>query len=91
MAQTEPGAIHKPIYPEFGDEYDGEKMRQLVELLRLRDQTRPVAPVSKGWAMSNKTVDRVLDANSTSTAELADVLATLIDDLIDTGYLAGNV
>jgi hypothetical protein len=33
------------------------------------------------------TADRTLDADSTSTAELADVLGTLINDLRDRGVL----
>lgn len=91
MAQSKPGALNRPVYPDFGEEYDGHKLRQMAESLRLRDQTSPVVPISKGWVMTNKTIDRVLNADSTSTAELADVLATLIDDLKAAGYLAGNV
>ena len=42
-----------------------------------------------GWSgnQSNVTTDRAFDANSTSTAELADVLGTLIADLITKGVL----
>lgn len=42
-----------------------------------------------GWAgnQSNVTTDRAFDANSTTTAELADVLGTLIDDLINAGVI----
>ena len=43
--------------------------------------------VSSGWAMTNVVSDKVLDADSTSTAELADVLGTLITDLIAAGIL----
>jgi hypothetical protein len=47
------------------------------------------APVSQstGWAVSNLTPDKVLDCNSTSTAELADVLGTLITHLLSRGDL----
>ena len=45
-------------------------------------------PAQTGYAMTNVTVTRALDANSTSTAELADVLGTLIDDLKAAGRLA---
>jgi hypothetical protein len=38
--------------------------------------------------MSNVTITRVLDADSTSTAELADVIGTLIDDLKAVGRLS---
>ena len=40
-----------------------------------------------GYTITNKTEDRVLDCNSTSTAELADVVGTLIDDLKGVGRL----
>jgi len=42
-----------------------------------------------GWSgnQTNVTTDRTFDANSTSTAELADVLGTLIADLITKGVL----
>ena len=41
---------------------------------------------SYGWAgmQTNVTRTQTYDANSTSTAELADVLGTLIADLVDT-------
>ena len=35
----------------------------------------------ESFTITNRTVDRILDCDSTSTAELADVLATLIKDL----------
>jgi len=38
--------------------------------------------------MTNVTVTRVLDADSTSTAELADVIGTMIDDLKVAGILS---
>lgn len=51
-----------------------------LNLIDLNDQ-------STGWAMTNVTSDKVLDADSTSTTELADVLGTLIDTLKDYGIL----
>lgn len=42
---------------------------------------------STGWAMSNVTTDKVLDANSTTIDELADVVGTLIDQLKTYGIL----
>lgn len=43
---------------------------------------------STGWAMSNVTTDKVLDCNATSLDEVADVLATLIDDLKAAGIIS---
>lgn len=44
-----------------------------------------ILPNTDGWAnaQTNVTEDRAFDANATSTAELADVLGTLITDLIN--------
>tara|TARA_R110000787_G_scaffold92732_3_gene194794 strand:- start:523 stop:771 length:249 start_codon:yes stop_codon:yes gene_type:complete len=80
-------AIARPIYPSASEEYDPRQWNQLIELLRLRDMATPTVPFKTGYAMTNVTKDRVLDANSTTTAELADVLGTLIEDLKDAGYL----
>lgn len=44
---------------------------------------------STGWIISNKTADKVLNCDSTSLDELADVLGTLIDDLKSYGLLGG--
>ena len=53
---------------------------ELVRVIQAIDQ-QANTPVSTGWTMTNVTIDRALDADSTTTAELADVLATLINDL----------
>lgn len=45
----------------------------------------PLAP--KQYTTSNVTPDRTFDADSTSTAELADVLGTLISDLREAGLI----
>jgi|6_EtaG_2_1085325.scaffolds.fasta_scaffold02958_6 hypothetical protein len=45
-------------------------------------------PAGIGYAMSNVTPDRVLDVDSTTLAEVADVLGTLIDDLKDAGIIS---
>lgn len=42
---------------------------------------------STGYTLTNVTTDRVLDADSTTTAELADVVGTLIQDLQTKGDL----
>lgn len=42
---------------------------------------------AQDYTMSNVTTDRVLDADSTTLAEVADVLGTLVGDLIDQGIL----
>ena len=47
----------------------------------------PLAAQSTGWTTSNVTTDKTLDADSTSTAELADVVCTLIEALKTYGLL----
>lgn len=56
------------------------------EVRRIDERTKPN---SDGWAgnQSNVTEDRAFDANSTTADELADVLGTLIGDLINTGLI----
>lgn len=65
-------------------------MRIIQELvLRIRALEDRLADNTEGWAgsQSNVTTDRAFDADSTSTAELADVLGTLIQDLVDMGLI----
>ena len=40
-----------------------------------------------GWAVTNKTTDRTIDANG-AVAEIGDGLCTLIDDLIAKGIIS---
>ena len=44
-------------------------------------------PVAGGFTITNAVTDRAYDANSTTVEELADVLATLIDDLQTKGVI----
>ena len=46
-----------------------------------------LAASSARYTVTNVTDDRTYDANSTTTAELADVLGTLINDLRERGVL----
>lgn len=47
---------------------------------------KPSSPQT-GWAVTNKTEDRTIDANG-AVAEIGDGLATLIDDLIAKGVIS---
>lgn len=62
-------------------------VRELAEAVRLLEAR--IKDNTSGWAdsQSNVTITRGYDANATSTAELADVLGTLIVDLIDVGLI----
>ena len=50
----------------------------------------PTKVLPKTFTITNYTNDQALDCDATSTAELADVLATLIKELQDRGYLRGT-
>ena len=74
--------------PDPPDEYDPVYMRELVnqieEIHRLLTRN-----IGSGWQVSNVTADKAFDADSTTTAELADVLGTLVTQMKDRGLLAG--
>jgi|TARA_R110000751_G_scaffold114715_1_gene214094 hypothetical protein len=68
-------------------EYDQAWADRLVDQIEL--QFREVdRPASEGWTITNDTIDRALDCDSTSVAEVADVLGTLIKDLVQRGLLS---
>ena len=74
--------------PQAPDEYDVEYMTQLIDRLDQIHQLLARA-VGTGWQVSNVTADTVLNADSTTTAEIADVLGTLITQMKDRGMLGG--
>ena len=43
------------------------------------------------YAVTNRVVDRALDCNANSDLATADVLGTLIEDLIEAGVISGTV
>lgn len=67
------------------------ELARLVQQLaiKVREIDERTKPNVEGWAgnQSNVTADRAYDANASSTAELADVLGTLITDLINVGII----
>ena len=48
-------------------------------------------PTQDKYTITNLTTDRTYNANSTSTAELADILGTLIRDLEKLGFLKSEI
>ena len=64
--------------PQPPDQYDVDQVHQLL-----------ARAIGTGWQVSNVTADTVLNADSTTTAELADVLGTLITQMKDRGILGG--
>ena len=52
----------------------------------MRDETR-----QHEFTVTNRVVDRALDCNENSDLATADVLGTLIEDLIERGIISGTV
>jgi hypothetical protein len=67
--------------------YDARWANQLVNQLEMNLSNTNLAASSATYTMTNVTADRVLDADSTTLAEVADVLGTLINDLRDRGVV----
>lgn len=59
-------------------------MRALVEIQRWSNENS-AATIAQGFTVTNLTATRTYDADSTSTAELADVLGTVLSDLAKGG------
>jgi len=73
--------------PESQDEYSSHWARDLTRAL-VSMQTRMGQPYSTGWAApTNVTKTKTFDADSTTLAEIADVLGTLITDMKTCGVL----
>ena len=73
-------------FPDPQETYDTRWASDLTRSLR-DFQDSITSPVESGYTLTNVTTDRTLDANSTTLAEVADVLGTLIQDLINAGHL----
>ena len=66
--------------PQPPEQYDQRWATELVNSLELI-LTQMTQPAQSRWTTSNVTTTRTLNADSTTTAELADVLCTVIEDL----------
>jgi len=74
--------------PSPPEDYDPVYMAQLVDRLDIIHQLLTRA-IGTGWQVSNVTADTVFDADSTTTAELSDVLGTLVTQMKERGILGG--
>lgn len=73
--------------PQATQEYDADHFQQI--LTRLEERLAALeAPANRtAYSPSNVTTDRTFDADSTTLAEIADVLGTLLQDLKAKGIL----
>jgi len=74
--------------PQAPVEYNRAHMNRLINTLELQLSEINSSASSTPFQISNVTEDRILDANSTTVAELADVLGTLISDLKEKGVIS---
>ena len=73
--------------PRPGDQYDPQWAADLVRELE-NNAAEQAQPAGTGYTTpANLTATRTFDADATSTAELADVLGTLIEDLKSKGII----
>tara|TARA_R100001163_G_scaffold65749_2_gene64469 strand:- start:771 stop:1019 length:249 start_codon:yes stop_codon:yes gene_type:complete len=79
--------IRQGRLPSPPNSYDQRWANQLVRQLESNISATNLAASSSRYTVTNVTTDRALDADSTSTAELADVLGTLITDLRERGVI----
>ena len=79
--------IRQGSLPSPPSSYDQRWANQLTRQLEQNISSTNLAASSSRYTVTNVTIDRTLDADSTSTAELADVLGTLINDLRERGVI----
>jgi hypothetical protein len=80
-------SIRRGRLPSPPSEYGQRWANQLINQLEQNIAATNLAASSARYTVTNVTDDRTYDANSTTTAELADVLGTLINDLRERGVL----
>jgi len=79
--------VRRGRLPTPPNNYDSRWANQLVNQLELNLSSTNLAASKDRYTITNVTADRTYDADSTSTAELADVLGTLINDLRERGLI----
>lgn len=77
-----------PKLPAAPSNWDQAWASRLVNTLELQISSIQSSASSDPYQMSNVTIDRELDADSTTLAEVADVLGTLITDLKEKGVIS---
>ena len=73
--------------PSAPAEYNVRWGNTLINQLELNLSNTNLAASSDNYNVSNVTLDRTMDADSTTLAEVADVLGTLITDLKNRGVI----
>ena len=79
--------IRQGRLPSPPNTYDQRWANQLTRQLEQNISTTNLAASSARYTVTTVTTDRTFDADSTTTAELADVLGTLLTDLRERGII----
>ena len=79
--------IRQGRLPSPPNTYDQRWANQLPRQLEQNISTTNLAASSARYTVTNVTTDRTFDADSTTTAELADVHGTLLTDLRERGII----
>ena len=79
--------IRQGRLPSPPNTYDQRWANQLTRQLEQNISTTNLAASSARYTVTNVTTDRTFDADSTTTAALADVLGTLLTDLRERGII----
>lgn len=77
-----------PKLPMPPEEWNQGWGNRLINTLELQLRELQASASTENYQVSNVTTDRVLDADSTTLAEVADVLGTLITDLKERGVIS---
>jgi hypothetical protein len=77
--------------PDPPDQFNREWAAELTRVLQILVLSMPNFPANKApYTTANVTTTRALDADSTTLAEVADVLCSLVEDLKANGTLHGK-
>mgnify|MGYP003140713451 FL=1 len=80
-------SIRRGRLPSPPAEFNQRWASQLVNQIEQNIATTNLAASTARYNVTNVTADREFDADSTTLAEISDVLGTLIDDLRERGII----
>ena len=77
----------KTRYPTPNRKWSVQWAAELIRVLTIRDMQTPNAPFRDDYTVTNYSESRTLNAGTATTAEVADFLCTLIQDLKSAGHM----
>lgn len=79
-----------PLAQLVSQEYDPATLRSIMRTIEQR-LAELEKPLGLGWAVTNHAERRTMDENAVNVAQLAEVVGTLIRDLVERKRLTGSV